>query len=93
MTNPTDEKAVPPASPLAEADPHSLDELLGARFAAVVNKQPLELTDEDLRTAVAYYRADRVKIAKEQNSKPKAKPKPKSVAEALAQAKAITDAL
>lgn len=44
--------------PLAEPDPKSLDELF--------NADPLELTDEDLDTLVAEYRANRELWAKEE---------------------------
>ena len=44
-------------SPLAEADPKSLDELF--------NEDPLELTETDLAALVAEFRANRDKWAKE----------------------------
>lgn len=80
------------ASPLAEANPQSLDELIGERIADILNKPPLLLSDEDLRRAVGYYRELRARFAKEsaegktRASTPRAKKVPRTLKEALAQA-------
>jgi hypothetical protein len=57
-----------PPSPLAEADPKSLDELF--------NADPLELTNKDLAALVTELRANRDKWAKEEaESQTKARPR------------------
>lgn len=85
-----------PKSPLAEADAGSLNELLEFRLNVVVNKSPLEYTEQDIRTCCEFYRQQREKVAKDQANKPPPAPrgsKPKSVADALKAAKGVIDLL
>jgi len=75
-------------SPLAEADPLSLNELM-ERVRTIFNKRPLDLTDGDLETTKLFFRSQRAKfaqLAKEREntklSKPRG-PRATSVSEAL----------
>lgn len=45
-------------SPLAEADPASLDELM-ARIPTIFNTRPLDLSDSDITDTVVYFRSKR----------------------------------
>ena len=87
----------PPASPLAEADPDSINELLQKRLPVIFNLKPLDLTDTDVDLQVEYYRRERARVKVEQDSKPprsaRGKTAPKSVAEALAAHKDVVDDL
>lgn len=79
----------PATSPLTEADPTSINEMIQERVNEIFNKPPLSLTDDDLRIAVEYYRRERARfILESQNKVPRAvakrKAAPKSVAEAMA---------
>jgi hypothetical protein len=49
-------------SPLAEADPSSLDELM-ARVRTTFNTKPLDLTDDDIAANVKYFRLQKHKFA------------------------------
>lgn len=78
----------PTTSPLAEADPDSINLLIKQRVSEIFNTRPLLLSDEDLRIAIGYYRRERVRFQQESavkaNAPPKARKKtPTSVAEAL----------
>lgn len=78
-------------SPLAEADPNSLNDLIEERIADILNEPPLTVSDAKLAKVVAYYRLGRARFAKESAEKAAAGPRrkaaaPKSVAEALAAA-------
>ncbi len=81
----------PVVSPLAEADPNAINQFIQERVNRVMNTRPLSLTDEDLRVAVEYYRANRARfIIESQQKVPRSvaaaakKAAPKSVADALA---------
>lgn len=74
-------------SPLAEADPSSIDELM-RRAEVVFNMKPLNYTDPDVDTATRYYQAKRAYFAQLAREKENAEPKQKrtkatSVAQAL----------
>jgi hypothetical protein len=78
----------PAISPLLEADPNSINELIQERINDIFNKPPLLLSDDDLRVAVEYYRKERQRFMLESAAKPPraagAKRKtPTSVSEAL----------
>jgi hypothetical protein len=94
----------PDFSPLAEADPNSVNILIGERINKIMNTRPADITDDDLAAMVAYYRSERARfILESQNKAPRAKPgtkpaakpkaAPKSVAEVMAQAAAFDDML
>jgi len=79
-------------SPLAEADPASLDAMIEERVGDIMNTPPLTLIargpaalDIALKTLVKYYRDGRTRFAIESRNAPKGPKKkaPKSVAEAL----------
>ena len=78
----------PATSPLAEADPNSINDLIEDRLAQLFNKPP-PFTDAELKPMVEYYRRERARFAQESLTKPAgrqgAKRKaPTSVADALA---------
>lgn len=92
----------PEMSPLAEADPASLNELVKTRINELFNKPPLSVSDDDLRIMVEYYRKDRARFVLESqvkvpravaNRTKAAKPAPQSVADALAAMKEASDLL
>lgn len=77
----------PSVSPLIEADPNSLNELIQQRLDDIFNKKP-PFSDEDLIIMVRYYQKERLRFMQEsalKELKPKAtrRTAPKSVAEAL----------
>ena len=79
----------PIVSPLTEADPNSVNELIADRIDAIFNKKPLDLTNADLRLQIEYYRRERQRFLVESQAKiaagPKVrKPVPTSVADAIA---------
>lgn len=80
----------PAVSPLEEADPNSLNDLISSRIDAIFNKPPREITDDDLSAMVNYYRKERFRFMAESQAKeaagpkPRRKPVPTSVADALA---------
>ena len=80
----------PAVSPLTEADPHSLDLLIGERINTIMNTRPMDITDADLLVMANYYRTKRAQfIIESQTKAPRAKPgakrsAPTSVADALA---------
>jgi hypothetical protein len=82
----------PEVSPLTEADPNALNELISQRIDDIFNKPPLLLNDSELQVMVEYYRKERQRFMQEsilKESKPRAasgprKAAPKSVAEAIA---------
>lgn len=88
----------PMVSPLTEADPNSLEELIESRLDDIFNKKPILLSDDELRSIVAYYQKERERFrteSLEKESKPKTprgakKSVPKSISEAL---QASTDLL
>lgn len=49
-------------TPIIEADPRSLDELM-QRVSKIFNKPPLDLSDDDLADTVLYFRHQRAKFA------------------------------
>ena len=49
-------------SPLTEADPSALNELM-TRIPTIFNKRPLDLTDTDIADTVLYFRHQRAKFA------------------------------
>ena len=58
-------------SPLSEADPKSIDELMG-RLQRIFNTPPLNVTDADIVDTVLYYRLKRAtfsQLAKEKADK------------------------
>lgn len=64
-------------SPLSEAEPNSLDELM-ARVRVTFNTKPLDLTDEDIVSNVTYYRLKRSQyaaLARERELNPKTRKK------------------
>jgi len=70
----------PEVSPLTEADPNSLDDLIGERLNTIQNMKPLDVSDEDLRALIVYYQKGRAKfILESQNKAPRAKPSAKPV--------------
>ncbi len=79
----------PEQSPLDEANPESLNELLGERINKIFNMKPLDLRDNDLADIVKYYRNERLRFLQEEQRKAAEGPKtarrkvPKSVAEAI----------
>ncbi len=84
-TNPFDQFTE--TSPLNEADPNSLDELLTQRIGKIFNTPPLDLTNSDISDVVLYYRRERSRFlndAKQVKPGRKRKTPPTSVAEALA---------
>jgi hypothetical protein len=78
----------PATSPLTEADPNSLNELVSERLNEIFNKPPLSVSDDDLRLMVLYYQKERLRFKQEsleKESKPKTRrTTPASVKEALA---------
>ena len=80
----------PEVSPLLEADPNSINELIQGRLDDIFNKPPLLLSDDDLRIAVEYYRKERARFMVESQTKAAAGPRgprkktPTSVSDALA---------
>lgn len=80
-------------SPLSEADPNSLNELIATRLNDIFNKPPLAVSDDDLRLMVLYYQKERQRFLKESQEKEAKPPRakratPQSVAEALSIAQA-----
>lgn len=86
----------PIVSPLTEADPNSINELIKDRIDEIFNKNPIEkdesgnyiLTDKDLFSMVDYYRRERHRFVLESAQKPPKEPgakrkAPTSVKEAL----------
>jgi hypothetical protein len=79
----------PLVSPLLEADPNSINDLIQSRIDDIFNKPPLLLSDADITAAVEYYRKERARFLLEAQTKPargngSAKRKtPSSIAEAL----------
>jgi hypothetical protein len=84
ITNPLS----PTASPLAEATPDSLNELVSERLNEIFNKPPLSVSDDDLRLMVVYYQKERLRFrqeSQEKENKPKTRrTTPTSIKEALA---------
>ena len=77
-------------SPLTEADPNSLNDLIKGRIDEIMNKRPALLTDEDLRAQVQYYQRERLRFKQESDQKAASgatrgprKKVPTSVSEAL----------
>jgi hypothetical protein len=83
----SDSPLAPQTSPLLEADPNSLNELIQERINDIFNTPPLQLTDDKLRVAVEYFRRERERFVKESAEKPQRtgprKKTPTSVSEAL----------
>jgi DUF438 domain-containing protein len=84
--NPEPSPLAPEISPLTEADPLAVNILISSRLDSIFNKNPLELTDEDIRLTVEYYRKERARFITESQAKEAAGPRvkktpPKSVAE------------
>jgi hypothetical protein len=91
-TGPSPSALAPEVSPLAEADPNSLNTLIQERIDEIFNKKPTLLTDNDLRVIVEYYQKERLRFkaesqVKESKSKAPAaaarRKAPTSVAEAM----------
>lgn len=85
----SDELTPPSESPLSEADPKSLDHLIGDRINDIFNKAPLLVSDEELTLMIEYYQRERSRFKaesemKEQRPRGAPRKKPESVAEALA---------
>ena len=83
-------KLEPNTSPLLEADPGSINELISDRLDLIFNKPPALVSDEDLKAMIAYYRKERARFVVESQVKANAPPKkrrkaPGSVTEALKQ--------
>ena len=81
----------PATSPLLEADPNSINELIKERIDEIMNIPPLAkdaegnylLTDDKLRLQVRYYQQERLRFLKEsqeKESRPRAKRQPRAVA-------------
>jgi len=62
-------------SPLSEADPASLNELIEERVNDIFNKPPLSISDTDLKYMVEYYRRTRLQFKTESDIKAAAGPK------------------
>ena len=81
----------PAVSPLEQADPNSINELIDSeRLDRIFNTPALNLTDDDIRFQIEYYRKERHRFLLESQQKeankaaPRAKKAaPKSVADAL----------
>lgn len=79
----------PTASPLAEADPASLNKLIAERINDAMNRPPLSVDDTDLECMIEYYQRERVRFKAESTEKEQrprgrsAKKVPTSVKEAL----------
>lgn len=83
----------PEVSPLLEADPYSVNELIAERIGQIMNKAPLDITvdgpDSDLAVLIAYHRRERSRFILETLAKTNApraasrKKAPTSVADAL----------
>lgn len=65
----------PTVSPLDEADPKSLDELIQNRLSEIFNKRPMFLSDDDLNVAIEYYRRERQRFLLESEAKAAKGPK------------------
>ena len=78
----------PAVSPLLEADPNSINELIQERINDIFNKKPLLLSDDDLRVAVEYYRRERQRFQQESLAKqakgPSVRAKPKAAPTSVA---------
>jgi len=86
--NPPASPLAPAISPLAEADPNSVNALIADCIDEIFNKNPLALTDADLQVQIDYYRRERQRFLVESEAKiaegpKKRRPVPKSVAQAL----------
>jgi hypothetical protein len=100
MTNETSPLA-PEQSPLAEADPNSLNEFIQNRVNEVFNKKPILYSEQDINDVVEYYQKERLRFKIESQQKelrPKAargtsKKPPTSVADALAAVSTSADDL
>ena len=83
----------PMVSPLLEADPNSVNDLIAERINQIMNKPPFDITvdgdDSDIAVLVAYHRRERARFLLEAQAKtagPRSgarKKAPGSVAEAL----------
>ena len=60
----------PEVSPLAEADPNSVNVFIQERVDEIFNTPPALLTDEKLQVAVEYYRRERARFLLESQNKP-----------------------
>jgi len=78
--NPPPSALAPDISPLTEADPLAVNELIASRLDTIFNKDPLELTDEDLMVQITYYRRERQRFIAESQAKAASAPKPKKEA-------------
>lgn len=84
----------PAVSPLLEADPNSINDLIADRISQIMNKPPFDITidgdDSDIAVLVAYHRRERARFILEAQTKtagPRSGPRkkaPASVAAALA---------
>lgn len=88
----SDELAPPGLSPLAEANPASLNELIAERITDIFNRPPLGVSDADLDLMVEYYQRERLRFKQESELKEQrprqSRKTPTSVAEALESATA-----
>lgn len=91
----------PPVSPLAEADPKSLDTLAADRLDEIFNVDPKEkdaegrfvLTDAKLKVMIDYYRRERLRFLSESLAKEAAGPKPRAKAKVNLGATSVADAV
>ena len=69
---------VPDISPLTEADPAAINDLIASRLDAAMNKAPKLVTPSDLAAMVQYYRESRAKHLADSQAKAAAKTGPKA---------------
>lgn len=78
-----------PTSPLSEATPDSVDELLDRINSAMAEGLPEKITDETLRKVIDLYRAQAYRFQQDEENKPRRAapgtktPKPKPLAEII----------
>jgi hypothetical protein len=75
---PAEPSLAPEVSPLLEADPNSLNELIVQRIDDIFNKKPILLTDEDLKFQVEYYQRERLRFRAESLAKESKEKKPRA---------------
>lgn len=69
MSDDTQSPLAPTTSPLTEADPNSINDLIADRINEIMNTKPLDITDQDLRVMVEYYRRERGRFILESQNK------------------------
>lgn len=71
----SDSPLSPTVSPLLEADPNSINELIKNRIDDIFNKPPLSVSDDELRIQIDYFRKERHRflLESQQQKTPRAK--------------------